>query len=265
MKELIKSVNDLKTISEDIYVCGTSVFRTLGDNEKENFLKRFKNETGYNFNIISQEKENELTVFGTTRFVNEKVCVFIGGGGSTEITIYDKEIKESVNTKAGVIDVMQEFSDLAEDFATTELETVKAFIKERLNLSKEKALILAGGGHEKFARYSGIKYEKNTLYQDSASPIMMDIETRKKETERYYKLISLNEIRWRIKDTNCIYNINSMVTFNKNKKDMVKIQILNPIFGALSNFFLCSYSAVVTNVVNVIINYLTYKEKITKN
>lgn len=56
-----------------------------------------------------------------------------------------------------------------------------------------------------------------------------------------------------------------MITFNKNKKDMVKIQILNPIFGALSNFFLCSYSAVVTNVVNVIINYLTYKEKITKN
>ena len=51
-------------------------------------------------------------------------------------------------------------------------------------------------------------------------------------------------------------------TFSKNKKDMAKIQIFNPIFGALSNFFLCSYSAVVTNVVNVIRNYLTYKEKI---
>jgi len=51
-------------------------------------------------------------------------------------------------------------------------------------------------------------------------------------------------------------------TFSKNKKDMAKIQIFNPIFGALSNFFLCSYSAVVTNIVNVIRNYLTYKEKI---
>lgn len=37
VKELIKSVNDLKTISEDIYVCGTSAFRTLGDNEKKTF------------------------------------------------------------------------------------------------------------------------------------------------------------------------------------------------------------------------------------
>ena len=78
---------------------------------------------------------------------------------------------------------MQKFPDLAENFATTNLETVKEFIKERLNLPKEKAdiLILAGGGHEKFARYSGIKYEENTLYKDEASPIMMDIETRKKD------------------------------------------------------------------------------------
>ena len=215
VKELIKSIIDLKNISKDIYVCGTSIFRTLNDFEKEKFLERFKNETGYNFNIISQESENELTVFGTTRFVDEKVCVFIGGGGSTEIAIYDKEIKESVNTKIGVIDVMQEFPDLAGDFATTELEKVKSFIKERLNLPKEKAdiLILAGGGHEKFARYSGIKYEENTLYKDSASPIMMDIETRKKETERYYKSISLDEIRKRVKDPDWWYATRAMSAF----------------------------------------------------
>lgn len=215
IKELIKSINDLKEISKDIYVCGTSIFRTLGDIEKENFIKRFKNETGYNFNIISQETENELTVFGTTRFVSDKVCVFIGGGGSIEIAIYDKGIKESVNTKIGVIDVMQEFPDLAENFATTNLETAKKFIKERLNLPKEKAdiLILAGGGHEKFARYSGIKYEENTLYNDEASPIMMDIETRKTETERYYKSISLDDIKARVNDPDWWYATRAMSAF----------------------------------------------------
>ena len=56
-------------------------------------------------------------------------------------------------------------------------------------------MILSGGGHEKFARLSGIKYKENTLYGDNASPIMMDIETRKNETERYFKEISLDEIR----------------------------------------------------------------------
>ena len=213
--ELIKSIQELKAISEDIYVCGTSIFRSLDDLEKNSFLERFKRETGYNFNIISQEKENELTVFGTTRFVNNKVCVFIGGGGSTEIAIYDKGIKESVNTQIGVIDVMQKFPDLAEDIATTNLETVKTFIKERLNLPKEKAdiLILAGGGHEKFARYSGIKYEENTLYKDEASPIMMDIETRKSDTEKYYKEISLDEIRSRVNDPDWWYATRAMSAF----------------------------------------------------
>ena len=215
INELINNIKELKSISEDIYVCGTSIFRSLNDLEKKSFLERFKNETGYNFNIISQEKENELTVFGTTRFVNNKVCVFIGGGGSTEIAIYDKGIKESVNTKIGVIDVMQKFPDLAEDIATTNLETVKTFIKERLNLPKGKAdiLILAGGGHEKFARYSGIKYEENTLYKDEASPIMMDIETRKSDTEKYYKEISLDEIRSRVNDPDWWYATRAMSAF----------------------------------------------------
>ena len=215
ISELIKNIEELKSISKDIYVCGTSIFRSLSDSEKNSFLERFKIETGYDFNIISQEKENELTVFGTTRFVKNKVCVFIGGGGSTEIAIYDKEIKESVNTKIGVIDLMQEFPDLAENFATTDLETVKTFIKERLNLPKEKAdiLILSGGGHEKFARLSGIKYEKNNLYNDEVSPIMMDIETRKSETERYYKSISLDEIRSRVDDPSWWYATRAMCAF----------------------------------------------------
>ena len=209
----------------------------MNDNEKEKFLKRFKNETGYEFHIISQESENELTVLGTTRFVNEKVCVFIGGGGSTEIAIYDKGIKESANTKIGVIDVMQKFPDLAENYATTELETVKAFIKEKLDLPKEKAdiLILAGGGHEKFARYSGIKYEDNTLYKDDASPIMMDIETRKKETERYYKEISLDEIRQKVNDPDWWYATRAMSAFALVVAEAVDAKYIIPTDIAMAN------------------------------
>lgn len=56
----------------------------------------------------------------------------------------------------------------------------------------------------------------------------------------------------------------ALSTFCKSKENMAKIQIFNPMFGALSNFFFCSYSAVVTNLVNVVRNYLTYKNKINK-
>ena len=207
--------NKLKSISKDIFVCGTSIFRDLSINEKESFLKRFEEETGCKFNIISQEKENKLTVMGATRCTKQKVCVFVGGGGSTEISIYDNEIKESINSKIGVIDIMQSFPDLAENFAKTDIEEVKKAIKQKLKLPKEKAdiLILAGGGHEKFVRGSGIKYEKNTLYEDKASPIMMDIETRKSETKRYYKEISLDEIRKKVSDPDWWYATRAMCAF----------------------------------------------------
>lgn len=197
IKTLIEQINELKKITKKIYVYGTSIFRILEKKQKEEFLKRFKTETGYDFNVVSQEEENELTVLGATRFVENKVCIFNGGGGSTEITIYDKGIKEVANTKLGVVDVLQEFPDLAGNYATTEIEKVKNYIKLKLNLPKEKAdiLILTGGGHEKFARYSGIKYEPNNLYQDIKAPIMMDIQTRIAETNRYYQSISLDEIR----------------------------------------------------------------------
>lgn len=196
--KLIQIVNELKTNYQDIYVCGTSIFRTLSDSEKTEFLDQFKNKTGCDFHIISQEQESELTVVGATRNIDsDKVCVMIGGGGSTEIAIFDGTTIESANTQIGVVDVMKQFPDLGNDIATTSLEEVKNYIKEHLNLPKEKSdiLILAGGGHEKFARNSGIVYESNDLYEDSAAPIMMDIENRIKETERYYKEISLDEIR----------------------------------------------------------------------
>ena len=216
ISRLISEVKDLNKDNEsDIYVCGTSVFRNLEGEEKEKFLSRFKKETGCEFNIIDQEKENELTVYGTTRFVKDKVTVFIGGGGSTEIATYDNGIKEMVNSKIGVIDVMNEFPDLADDIAKTDINTVMDFIKQRLNLPKEKSdiLILSGGGHEFFARNSGIKYEKNTLYEDKASSIMMDIDTRKKESIRYYKEVSLDEIRKKVDDPDWWYATRAMCAF----------------------------------------------------
>lgn len=213
--QLIDFINNLKKISKDIFVCGTSIFRTLSEVEKNDFIDRFQKETGYSFNIISQEQENKLTTYGATRFAKGKVCVLIGGGGSTEIAIFDKEIQESVNTKIGVIEIMQQFPDLANDIATTPLETVMEYIKPRLNLPKQKAdiLILAGGGHEKFARQSGIKYEKNTLYEDDASPIMMDIETRRNETKRFFTEISLDDIRVKSNDPDWWYATRAMCAF----------------------------------------------------
>lgn len=215
INKLITKIKEYQQKYKNIYVCGTSVFRTLTKEQKEEFLKQFYNETGINFEIIDQEKENELTVLGATKNVKGKVAVFVGGGGSTEIAIYEDEIKEMVNTKMGVIDVMNLYPDLAEDLATTDIETIKKLVKEKIKLPKQKAdtLILAGGGHLYFALNSGIHYQENSLYEDKLQPVMMDIKTRKSDTTRYYKEISLDEIRKKVDDPNWWYATRAMCAF----------------------------------------------------
>lgn len=215
VQRLISCVNDLKEKYENIYICGTSIFRTLTEEQRKEFLERFFKETGIEFDIIDQEKENILTVLGATQKANQRTAVFVGGGGSTEIAIYENEIKEMVNTPIGVMDAMNKFPDLGEDLASTDIEEVKKYVRENLNLPKQKAdiLILAGGGHLFFALNSGVKYEKNTLYNDELEPIMMDFETRKSETTRYYKEISLDEIRKRVEDPNWWYATRAMCAF----------------------------------------------------
>ncbi len=215
VNELISLVNDLKKEYYDIYVCGTSIFRDLSGEEKEAFLLEFKNKTGYDFNIITQDDETKLTVIGACSHVKEKTCVMIGGGGSTEIAIYDDGIKEISNSNIGVVDVLDIFPDLSEDLATSSLEEVKEYVKNRINLPKEKAdvLILAGGAHKYFALESRITYEKNTLFEDDRAPIMMDIGSRKKDTLRYFKEISMDKIRNRVDDPKWWFATRAMCAF----------------------------------------------------
>jgi len=215
VRTLINLVKGLQEKYNDIYVCGTSIFRSLTEKQKEEFLSTFYDETKLAFEIIDQDRENELTVTGATKNVMGSVAVFVGGGGSTEIAIYDNGIKEAVNSEIGVMDIMNKYPDLANDFAATDIKEVKKTIREKLNLPKQKVetLILAGGGHLYFALNSGVSYKENNLYSDKNQPIMMDIETRINDTKRYYKEISLDEIRKRVDDPAWWYATRAMCAF----------------------------------------------------
>lgn len=213
---LIDNVNNLKNITNNIYVCGTSIFRNLTEEELNEFLRTFTTKTNLTFHVISSKEENELTVKGVTRLTNKELGVMIGGGGSTEIAIcHNKEIIESINIPIGVIDIMNEFPDLANDIASTPFEEVVSYIKSKVNLPKQKAdiLVLAGGGHKYFALNSGITYETNTLYQDDNAPIMMSIDQRIKDTKKYYEEISLNQIKAKVDDPNWWYATRAMCAF----------------------------------------------------
>lgn len=228
--KLINLVKEEQLEYDNIFVCGTSIFRVIEQQMKEEFLTEFKSETGLDFHIISQEEENKYTVEGATRNVQGKVAVFIGGGGSTEIAIYDNGIKEMCNTKIGVIDVMEQYPDLGENLARTDVKTVREWVKTKLKVPTQKAdvLILAGGGHMKFAKNSGITFEKNTLFEDKQEPIMMDINTRKLYTERYYKEISLDEIRSKVNDPEWWYATRAMCAMVLEVADNLDVKYIIP-------------------------------------
>ncbi len=231
IEELIKLVKEKKEEYENIYVCGTSVFRALDEESKKAFLDFFLENTGVEFHIISQDEETIYTVIGATKNIKQKVGVFIGGGGSTEIAVCENgKIIEMANTKMGVVDVMDKFPDLSEDIAKTDVETVRSFIKEKLNLPQNKVdiLILAGGGHLKFALNSGINYESNTLFKDEDEPIMMSIETRKKDTQKYFKEISLDEIRNRVSDPKWWYATRAMTAFVLEAAENMDVKYIVP-------------------------------------
>lgn len=231
IEELIKLVKEKKEEYENIYVCGTSVFRALDEESKKAFLDFFLENTGVEFHIISQDEETIYTVIGATKNIKQKVGVFIGGGGSTEIAVCENgKIIEMANTKMGVVDVMDKFPDLSENIAKTDVETVRSFIKEKLNLPQNKVdiLILAGGGHLKFALNSGINYERNTLFKDEDEPIMMSIETRKKDTQKYFKEISLDEIRNRVSDPKWWYATRAMTAFVLEAAENMDVKYIVP-------------------------------------
>lgn len=212
VRKLIELVNSIE--SEDVFVCGTSIFRQLRENEKEEFLNLFKKETKKDFNIISQEDENIYTVKGATKHVKEAL-VFVGGGGSTEISYFNLEIKDMNNNKFGVMDILNVFPDLGNDIASTSLDVVMEYIRNKIEVPNIKTdiMILAGGGHEYFARESGIRYKENNLYEDPNETIMMDINTRIEDTKRYYTEISLDEIRKRVEEPAWWYATRAMCAF----------------------------------------------------
>ena len=231
IEELIKLVKEKKEEYENIYVCGTSVFRALDEESKKAFLDFFLENTGVEFHIISQDEETIYTVIGATKNIKQKVGVFIGGGGSTEIAVCENgKIIEMANTKMGVMDVMDKFPDLSEDIAKTDVETVRSFIKEKLNLPQNKVdiLILAGGGHLKFALNSGINYESNTLFKDEDEPIMMSIKKKKKDTQKYFKEISLDEIRNRVSDPKWWYATRAMTAFVLEAAENMDVKYIIP-------------------------------------
>lgn len=184
-----------------VYVYATSVFREI-DEEENNAIKRklSLNPKIISFEIVSAKKENEYTVLGALKDVSleENTCVFVGGGGSTEISICNnKKIIEMKNTNIGVGDVIKAFPDLGNEVAVTSVDTVTRYILERLQLPRLKSryLIMAGGDFLLRYELANYPYKENTLFSSQTHPYYITYEENRRYEDVYYHNIRLSDLK----------------------------------------------------------------------
>ncbi len=195
--DLIEFVNSLN--NDLIYVFGTSIFRKLNDDERNEWLEEFKSKTNHEFRIVSSKEENEYTVYGAiaNTSYDGNIAVMIGGGGSTELAITkDGEIIESANSSFGAADTSDMFPNIKTDYATSDYDEMVSKTKELVNMPKNKAdiLILAGGDFIYF--FEGLNYpmEKNKFYDNNLQPYIMDNDTLDQYYRNFFYNIDLEEV-----------------------------------------------------------------------
>lgn len=243
---LVSYTNSSFDTDTDVYVYGTSIFRELPPEKLDDFRRELQQKTRcVQFEVVSAKRENELTVKGAIRNVSldGNVCVFIGGGGSTEVSICNNgKIIEMVNTPIGVSNVLKEFPDLAEDIANTGIDMVTEYITKRLNLPENKAdyMILAGGDFVLRYENAGYPVVENDLFADDNHPYLVYYDQNIKYETCYYHTMHLSNMKVTTPDNPNWWNgTRAMCAFTNAVALAVEAKIIFPtkismIFGIVS-------------------------------
>jgi hypothetical protein len=194
---LFEYINNIK--EENIFVYGTSIFRNITEEELNEWNKEFKDNTGFDFTVVTPDMENEYTVYGVISNIDYKgkLAVMIGGGGSTELSIVeDGKIIERANSSFGAIDIIESYPDLKEDKVKTDYDLMINETKKLVNTPTNKAdlLVLAGGNYTYFYEELGFPIQKNKFYYDKLQPYCIDRESMDLFDRKFFYEMSLDEI-----------------------------------------------------------------------
>lgn len=201
LKKLYDVIEKAKEYTDNVYVFGCSIFRKISNEELNDINKKLKEKFNVEIKVISQEDEALYTALGCYKNIeyDKVICVFIGGGGSTElIFVKNKEIIYKKYYNFGVVDITNQFPSLKEDIPTCNFEEVTDYISTLIDGIDIKAdlLILAGGDHIYW--YNNARYEmlENTLYSTEKQKYMITREMTEKY-DRDTMVTSLDKIRGR--------------------------------------------------------------------
>lgn len=199
LESLYKVIETAKEYTENIHIYGCSIFRNLSQEELDDINNTIDEKYGFKIEVVSQEDEAKYTAMGCYSNIDYEgtICVFIGGGGSTELLfINNKEIIDKKYYSFGVVDVTSKFETLKEDIPTCTFDEVYDYIDSLVNDINVKAdvLILAGGDHFYWYNNAGYELLENTLYKNENQKYMITKEMSDKY-DRDALVTSMDRIR----------------------------------------------------------------------
>lgn len=201
LDKLYKIIETAKKYTKNVYVYGCSIFRKLTKEELDEINNNIEKEFGVKIEVVSQEEEALLTAYGCYNDIdyNGRICIFIGGGGSTElIFVENKKVIDHIFLDFGVVDVTNKYPALKEDYCTYSYEEVTSYVDSLIDDINYNCdlLILAGGDHLYW--YNNARYEllENSLYKSENQKYMIPTELSDKY-DRDMLVTSLNEIKQR--------------------------------------------------------------------
>ena len=199
LEKLYVIIKLVLTYTKNVYIFGCSIFRNITKKELNKINEKIKKDFALEIKVVSQEEEAKYTAFGCYNNINydKNICIFIGGGGSTELIFVNKgKIISQKYYDFGVVDITNKFPSLKDDIPTCTFDEVYQYISTLIDDIDIKAdiLILAGGDHLYWYNNARYKLLANKLYQKDNQEYMLTIEM----SDKYDKdalITSLDRIR----------------------------------------------------------------------
>lgn len=199
LSKLYKLIDKTIEYTDNIHIYGCSIFRNITKQELDEVNHKIYNKYKLKIEVVSQEDEANYTAIGCYSDIdyNKNICVFIGGGGSTElIFVNNKKVIGRKLYDFGVGDVTNKFNTLKDDVPTCSFDEVYNYIgtlMDDIDINAD-VLILSGGDHLYWYNNAEFKLDDNTLYSNKNQKYMITKETSDLYDRGAYKK-SLDKIR----------------------------------------------------------------------
>lgn len=196
---LFNTINKIKSIAEGrpIYIYATSVFRTMSDDIRSEFIKEFCNETGLKFNVVSSEYESELmTIAVGSLDLGESYLAACIGNGSTEMNIMKNGVVvESVNIEFARADLIKTFPELKYETCNVDFIELENFVERNMKFPKLKSnyAIILGFDNLSKSRESNFELLDNSFFRNCSIPVYLGYQQFVFETMKLIKTPSLEK------------------------------------------------------------------------